>query len=142
MNINNRLGRKILSHVVSLSVVTLLACVAALPVEKPSHARNVVLRGVITGSGSNHVVLRQTDGTTSQIWLDKNTTVLRDGPEFSFANMHLISTSVSELRVGDRIEVVAINQGRRYVGRIITQLNPAIPGQWVTAAVKPGRIGR
>ncbi len=81
-----------------------------------------IIEGEITAITRRSVTVRAKDGKAYVFNLDDQPTTLESGEIFSIATMADISIKPEDLRVYDRIEVVAERSGRASSAKIITRI--------------------
>lgn len=82
----------------------------------------MIVEGRITEIRDDLVSIKTARGIRYDFRIDDQTTTLNSDELISIATMSEITLSVSDLRIADRIEIVAERTGRRAAARIITRI--------------------
>lgn len=85
-------------------------------------SNSMILEGRITEIRDNIVSIKTVRGLRYDFAIDDQTTTLNSDELISIATMSDITLSVSDLRAGDQIEIVAERVGRQAAARIITRV--------------------
>lgn len=85
-------------------------------------SNSMIVEGRITEIRDDFVSIKTARGIRYDFRIDDQTTTLNSDELISIATMSEITLSVSDLRIADRIEIVAERTGRRAAARIITRI--------------------
>ncbi|HST23055.1 MAG TPA: hypothetical protein VLR90_18170 [Blastocatellia bacterium] len=85
-------------------------------------SNSMIVEGRITEIHDDLVSIKTARGTRYDFRIDDQTTTLNSDELISIATMSEITLSVSDLRIADRIEIVAERTGRQAAARIITRI--------------------
>jgi|SRR5882724_7012239 len=117
-----------------VALTTLLAGIGLISITSNAQNRNMVFKGVVTSQGNGFFVVRTEQGLRHQVLIDDNTHFFKDGPEFSIANIDKMVLQRSNMKVGNRVEIVARNADDGYHAGIVTVMTP--DAQWKQTMAK------
>src|SRR4051812_45492702 len=106
------------------ALAMLITVISLIATSSYAQSPNKVFKGVVTGQGTGYVVIRTEDGLRHQVLINDNTHLFKDSPEFSIANIDKLVLQRANLKVGNRVEVVARNTEAGYCAGIITVMSP------------------
>jgi hypothetical protein len=118
----------------AVALTTLLAAIAIVAITANAQNPNVVFKGVVTSQGNGYFVVRNEQGLRHQVLIDDNTHFFKDGPEFSIANIDKLVLQRSNIKIGNRVEIVARNGDDGYHAGIVTVMTPG--PQWKQTLAK------
>ena len=108
-------------------VVALLVGLVVAQTRKPAEAKAEpkadIVRGTVVAVEPEAIILKDRQGETRRVAVERNTLVMSDEEDFSMASLPDIELSVKDLAAGDAVEVVVEPDQKTPVAGIVTRLS-------------------